>query len=139
VLPRVPRGDVFIYSHLQAKEYSNSLAYVNSYKSTPHAPDPAPPPALRQRRQPLPAEEFEKVRDELAELGGGITTYVRSPAKGTWKETTTRTVHDEIVIYEVMAGELDRQWWRDYRLLLEGRFPQQVPIVRARPSRPAVK
>ncbi len=80
---------------------------------------------------PFRPEEFEQVRDELAELFGGITTYVRSPAKGLWKETTTRTVHDDIVIYEVMVGKLDRQWWRDYRLLLEERFQQEVLIVRA--------
>lgn len=80
--------------------------------------------------RPIPHNEFEQVRDELAERFGGITTYVHSPAEGLWKESATSTVHDDIVIYEVMAGELDREWWRDYRLGLAGRFHQEVLIVR---------
>lgn len=80
---------------------------------------------------PFRPEEFAQVRDELAELFGGITTYVRSPAEGLWKEATARTVRDDIVIYEVMAGELDRGWWRVYRRGLEERFQQEVLIVRA--------
>ena len=60
--------------------------------------------------RPIEQEEYEQVRDELTELFGGITTYVRSPAKGLWKESTTSTVHDDIVIYEVMTEVLDRGW-----------------------------
>lgn len=80
--------------------------------------------------KPIPQNEFIQVRDELTERFGGITTYVRSPAKGLWKESTTLTVHDDIVIYEVMTQELDREWWRDYRLGLAKRFQQDVLIVR---------
>lgn len=80
--------------------------------------------------KPIPQNEFIQVRDELTERFGGITTYVRSPAKGLWKESTTSTVHDDIVIYEVMTQELDREWWRDYRLGLAERFQQDVLIVR---------
>lgn len=70
------------------------------------------------------------VRDELMELYGGLTTYVRSPAKGLWKESDSSTVHDDIVIYEVMTEHLDRQWWGSYRAELAGRFRQEVLIVR---------
>ena len=80
--------------------------------------------------RPILQKEFEQVRDDLTEHFGGITTYVRSPAKGLWKENTTTTVHDDIVIYEVMTEELDRGWWRDYRLGLTVQFHQDVLIVR---------
>ena len=80
--------------------------------------------------RPIPQQEFEQVRDELTESFGGITTYVRSPAEGLWKESITSTIHDEIVIYEIMTVELDREWWRDYRLGLAERFHQDVLIVR---------
>jgi hypothetical protein len=80
---------------------------------------------------PFPHELFLRVRDELSERFGGITTYMRSPARGLWKETRDTTVHDDIVIYEVMAAELERTWWREYRELLTAQFRQALLIVRA--------
>jgi ferredoxin len=78
----------------------------------------------------FPQEEFVRVRDELTERYGGITTYVRSPAEGLWKDSSTTTVHDDIVIYEVMTDHLDRPWWRWFREELARRFRQDVLIVR---------
>lgn len=78
----------------------------------------------------LPQEEFLRVRDELTDRFGGLTTYVRSPAKGLWKETRTTTVHDDIVINEVMTERLDRLWWREYRERLTVRFRQDFLVVR---------
>ncbi len=80
---------------------------------------------------PFPQKEYLRVRDELTEGFGGITTYVRSPAEGLWKGTQTMTVHDDIVIYEVMSEQLDRPWWRSYRQALALRFRQELLIVRA--------
>ena len=74
--------------------------------------------------------EFIRVREELTEAFGGLTTYVRSPAEGLWKESGSSTVYDDIVIYEVMANKLDRFWWRNYRTELAERFQQEVLIVR---------
>ena len=81
--------------------------------------------------KPFPPAEFQRVRDELTERYGGITTYIRSPALGIWMETPETTVHDEIVTYEVMSETLDRAWWQTYRQDLAGRFRQQWLIVRA--------
>jgi hypothetical protein len=80
--------------------------------------------------KPFPQPEYERVRDELTDLYGGITTYVRSPAKGLWKESSTSTVHDDIVTYEVMTGSLDYDWWQAYREELAARFRQEVLIMR---------
>ena len=80
--------------------------------------------------EPFPQNEYVLVRDELTERFGGITTYVRSPAEGLWKETPTLTVRDDIVIYEVMTEGLDSGWWRDYRKKLAVRFRQDMLIVR---------
>ena len=79
---------------------------------------------------PFPQEEFIRVRDELTDLFGGLTTYVRSPAKGLWKESGSATVHDDIVIYEVMTEHLDPAWWREYRRELAARYRQELLIVR---------
>ncbi|HJV66744.1 MAG TPA: hypothetical protein VJ550_13480 [Geomonas sp.] len=80
--------------------------------------------------QPFPHDFYLQVRDELSERFGGITTYMRSPARGLWKETGTTTVHDDIVIYEVMTAELDRDWWREYREMLTAALRQALLIVR---------
>ena len=80
---------------------------------------------------PFPQSMYIKVRDELAEHFGGITTYVRSPAEGVWKEGKCCAVRDEIVIYEVMAKQLNREWWKEFRERLELHFRQEVIIVRA--------
>ncbi|MBJ6800456.1 hypothetical protein [Geomonas propionica] len=80
---------------------------------------------------PFTQDEFLKVRDELSERFGGITTYMRSPARGLWKETKDTTVQDDIVIYEVMTPKLDRAWWREYRQQLTADFRQALLIIRA--------
>ena len=80
--------------------------------------------------EPFPQDEFLHVRDDLSERFGGITTYTRSPARGLWKETRDTTVHDDIIIYEVMTEELDREWWGKYREQLTVSFRQAILIVR---------
>ncbi|HYF61632.1 MAG TPA: hypothetical protein VD886_02395 [Herpetosiphonaceae bacterium] len=74
---------------------------------------------------------YAQIRDELTERFGGLTTYLRSPATGLWKQDSETTVRDEIVIYEVMAEALDKRWWRGYRAELSRIFQQEELVVRA--------
>jgi hypothetical protein len=74
-------------------------------------------------------ETYRKLRTELAERFGGLTAFTRAPAEGLWTEGG-ETSHDEIVIFEVMAEDLDRNWWRAYRRELEGRFRQDAIVIR---------
>ncbi|MDB5118990.1 MAG: hypothetical protein JWN56_208 [Sphingobacteriales bacterium] len=67
----------------------------------------------------FPHNIYLKIREELAERFGGITTYTRSPVVGLWKEDQDKTVKDEIIIYEVMAADLDTEWWKTYKQSLE--------------------
>ena len=76
------------------------------------------------------AGEFDRVRDELAEHFGGVTAFRRSPAEGLWKEGG-ETSRDRVVIFEVMADSLERDWWREYRAELERRFQQEKIVARA--------
>ncbi len=80
--------------------------------------------------KPFQQHELSRVRNELTLRFGGITTYVRSPAEGLWRETPTSTVRDDIVIYEVMTPDLDKSWWQSYREELSKRFRQDLLIVR---------
>lgn len=76
------------------------------------------------------AEAFGRVRAELSEKFGGITSFTRAPAEGMWKEGG-HTNRDDIVVFEVMTRDLDHGWWERYRAALEQRFDQEAIVVRA--------
>lgn len=76
-------------------------------------------------------EAFARVREELTERFGGVTAHLRSPAEGAWREPGGEVDRDDVVILEVMADELDRGWWAEYRGLLKERFRQDEVVVRA--------
>ena len=82
---------------------------------------------------PFPRADHDRVRHELTERFGGVTAYLRAPAAGAWKDGEGDVARDEIVIFEVMAAGLDRDWWRSYREDLERRFRQDEIIARALP------
>jgi hypothetical protein len=70
-------------------------------------------------------------REELAKTFAGLTTYVRSPAKGVWTAPDGHTEHDDVVMVEVVTDRFDRAWWRTYALELAARFRQDSIHVRA--------
>lgn len=80
---------------------------------------------------PFPASHYEMLGRELTERFGGVTAYTRAPAEGRWREEDAPPQRDDVVVYEVMDGSLDREWWRGFRLALERRFAQDELVVRA--------
>ena len=80
--------------------------------------------------EPFGRDLFGEVREELVERFGGLTAFSRSPAEGLWDEGGERS-RDEIVVLQVMAETLDRDWWRNYRETLERRFRQDEVVIRA--------
>jgi hypothetical protein len=80
--------------------------------------------------RPFRIEKYAAVREHLTERFGGLTAFSRSPAQGTTSDGG-KTVHDEIIVFEVMAETLDASWWRGYRLQLEREFRQDEIVVRA--------
>jgi hypothetical protein len=81
---------------------------------------------------PFPRAHFAKVRAELVERFGGVTAHLQAPAQGIWKDEEAGTVdRDEIVVIEVMAESLERDWWKGYREELRRRFRQEELVVRA--------
>lgn len=73
---------------------------------------------------------YGRVRSELSERFGGVTSFTRAPAEGVWKEGGHKA-HDDVVVFEVMTRELDQTWWERYRAELERRFDQETIIARA--------
>jgi hypothetical protein len=80
--------------------------------------------------KPFPRSQYRKIRQVLTERFGGLTAYTRAPAEGLWDEGD-QVAFDDIVVYEVMVPELDREWWRAYRAGLEDAFDQDELVVRA--------
>ncbi len=91
-------------------------------------------PLYDNERQPFPREDYRLVRQELTERFGGLTVYRRAPAEGVWKVSDGEMTRDDIAIFEVMAPDLDKAWWRTYRHELEQRFRQEVIVIRAQPT-----
>lgn len=81
--------------------------------------------------RPFPREAYDRVRGEMTERFGGVTAYLRAPATGAWKDDAGGVDRDDVVIVEVMARALDREWWRLYREELEARFRQDEIVARA--------
>jgi hypothetical protein len=80
--------------------------------------------------RPFGTERYAAVREHLTERFGGLTAFSRSPAQGATSDGG-KTVHDEIIVFEVMARTLDVPWWVSYRLHLERVFLQDEILVRA--------
>lgn len=80
--------------------------------------------------EPLPRALYAALRAELADRFGGLTAFTRAPAEGLWSDEG-RTVRDEIAIFEVMADDIDAQWWRAARERLERAFRQDTIVIRA--------
>ena len=74
---------------------------------------------------------FAQTRDELLQRFSGLTQFSRAPVKGIWEPKDDQPVRDDLVIYEVMADQLDRAWWHQFRLCLEQRFRQERILIRA--------
>ena len=89
-------------------------------------------PVLDDAGQARPYRLFGVVQDELTAKFGGVTAFINTPAEGRW-QNHRKTVHDDIVVIEVMAKRLNRTWWKRYRLELERRFEQETIVVRALP------
>ncbi|MEZ2330657.1 hypothetical protein AB6802_13125 [Mesorhizobium sp. RCC_202] len=82
--------------------------------------------------QPFAREDFDRVKEELAVDFEGVTAFLQAPAEGVWREGV-QTDNDDIVIFEVMAEEIDLQDWRRRRAELERRFRQDKVIIRYMP------
>ena len=91
-------------------------------------------PLKRNDGSDQPRRLFGDVRTELVGKFGGLTAFTRAPAEGLWESGDGEVDRDSIVIFEVMADALDRDWWRGFRQRLERLFEQDEIVIRARPS-----
>lgn len=83
----------------------------------------------------LPTEQFAKLREELLDRFGGLTAFSRVPAEGLWEPEDGKRKRDDIVIFEVMAEEVDQRWWTALRARLERDLAQEEIMIRASEAR----
>jgi hypothetical protein len=81
------------------------------------------------RKNYFPAAYFSRVRQQLTDRFGGVTAFVRAPAVGVWKENDDEVNRDEVILFEVLAEQLDKDWWADYRKELEKQFRQDEVLI----------
>lgn len=86
-------------------------------------------PLQDNRGTPFPRGLFRAVQEHLTDAFGGTTAFIRAPAEGTAR-AEGEIEKDQIVVFEVMAKELDRDWWREYRAQLERTFKQREVVIR---------
>ena len=82
--------------------------------------------------RPFSRDDFEHVKQELADHFEGVTAYLQAPAEGLWRQGA-ESDNDEIVLFEVMVEEVDVEEWRNRRAELERRFRQDKVIIRYMP------
>jgi hypothetical protein len=87
-------------------------------------------PVTDNNGQHFEAAMYAQVREELTKHFGGVTAFTRAPAQGSNAAGGT-VVHDDIVVMEVMAANLDPEWWAAYRKQLERDFVQDEIVIRA--------
>jgi 2-hydroxychromene-2-carboxylate isomerase len=88
-------------------------------------------PVRDNKNKAFPKGHYADIRMTLTKEFGGLTAYTHAPAEGLWKDDQKDTQHDDMVIFEVMAAELDKKWWKKYKKQLELTFAQDEIIIRA--------
>ena len=89
-------------------------------------------PIYDEQGRAFPREAYGDLRRRRTERFGGLTAYSRAPAEGWWQPEPGRPARrDDVVIFEVLADELERDWWQALKGGLEARFRQDEILVRA--------
>lgn len=87
-------------------------------------------PLFDQEKRRFPRERFKAVEDQLLASFKGFTAYPRAPATGLWENHEAELEHDDLIVYEVMAEQIDHPWWSHFRRSLEAQFSQEELLIR---------
>ena len=82
--------------------------------------------------RPFRQEEYDHVKKDLVRRFDGVTAYLQSPAEGLWRQGA-EAANEEIVIFEVMVEEVDREDWRKRQIWLGEMFRQDKIVIRYLP------
>jgi len=80
----------------------------------------------------FPAEMFRAIETELSGRFGGVTAHLESPASGLWRHGGEMHA-DDVVIFEGLSSEAERDWWSTYRDRLARDFRQKAVLMLLQP------
>ena len=83
--------------------------------------------------QVFPEKLYAELRGELTTKFGGLTEYLRNPAKGLWKPDEGKVEQDELLVFEVMCAEINTEFWDKLKSRLLKIFKQDSLIIRCSP------
>ena len=86
-------------------------------------------PLQNNRGKAFPKKYYDRVKQELAKLFGGVTLYRQCPAEGLWNEKDSEGKKDELLVFEVMVAMVDTVFWKNYRKKLEALFEQDKLLI----------
>ena len=81
--------------------------------------------------EPINRILFDRLKTRLADRFGEVTALVQAPAEGLWECPTGGKVEDRVAVFQVMADEVDVEWWRSCRQELEHELGQKEIVVRS--------
>ena len=84
--------------------------------------------------KPIEQQWFEDLLTELTGKFGGATSFIRAPGLGLWR-SDGETQRDNIAVIEVMAGQLEPEYWKRLRERLERELSQDEVVIRAQEIR----
>ncbi|MES2454784.1 MAG: inorganic diphosphatase [Bacteroidota bacterium] len=77
----------------------------------------------------FPKRHYSQLHSQLTDKFGGLTVYRRSPAKGFWKQDEGQTVKEKILVYEVMAANVELDFWQKLKASLLKKFEQDELLI----------
>ncbi|MFD0941497.1 inorganic diphosphatase [Pedobacter boryungensis] len=86
-------------------------------------------PVYNKKGKPFPKKYYTNLHQKLTDKFGGLTMYSRVPVIGFWKENTANTVKENIIVYEVLATEIDDKFWSKLKKWILKTFAQEEIII----------
>lgn len=84
--------------------------------------------------KPIGRKWFADLLSELTGKFGGATSFMRAPGQGLWS-SGGETQRDNIAVIEVMADQLEPEYWKGLRERLERELSQEEVVIRAQEIR----
>jgi inorganic pyrophosphatase len=85
-------------------------------------------PVYTKNGKPFPKKHYTNLHQKLTEKFGGLTMYSRVPVTGFWKENSKTTLKEDIIVYEVLAAEIDDKFWTKLKAWVLKAFNQEEII-----------
>jgi len=85
-------------------------------------------PVKNQDGNPFKKECFLHLNKELQEKFGGLTIYSQRLAEGIWKDGQ-ETIVDDLLVYEVVTGVINHDYWENLKTRLKKTFAQQDIMI----------